>query len=86
MDVPVAVSRDNPKAGGFWGCLFSIKLLVDRPCVLPILPPLLGDVAQVARAGVSYALGQWFNSTHRHFLSPEKVFRALSNCRAVDTA
>ena len=25
-----------------------------------------GDVAQVVRAGVSYALGRWFKSTHRH--------------------
>ena len=25
------------------------------------------DVAQTVRAGVSYALGQWFDSTHRHY-------------------
>ena len=35
-----------------------------RPAHTPA--PFGADVAQVARAGVSYALGRWFDSSHRH--------------------
>ena len=31
---------------------------------------IIADVAQTVRAGVSYALGQWFDSTHRHQVKP----------------
>ncbi len=32
----------------------------------------VGDVAQLVRAGVSYALGPWFESTHRHRTVPNE--------------